>query len=415
MRGAALLLVAGCGADKVGSADSSTWPVDWSAPEPAREGPLLSASTTTLDFGRVGPGCEADRSVTLRSDGDVPVIIWEISADLGADFSLIDDPPRLPLALEPGSSLTLTWRFSPNRSLGLSSREVRVETEVGVVDLSLITQAAEPEPVTQVVEQVEPGLANLLFLIDATNSMEAERGEMLDAFDVLYEGLEETGVKVGASTADGGCTDLDPLIIAEEPPSWGRNRFEEALAGPAGAYAEAGLVRAWYALSASGLEGCNAELIANGRRVMLVMVSDEPDQSPLQFQRRNAVISEILAELPTARVSAIVGPQGGGCQAEGTGYIEAARATEGYIGSICEGDWAEHYAALLEEAINPTPRRTFQLQYGADPDTLEVLLDGAPLETGWTWDPDINAVVFEIPPAVGAQLEFRYWDAITCD
>ena len=83
------------------------------APAPAPVSPALQVSATTLQFGSVPIGGDAQQSLTLTSTGTAPLQISALNAK-GGDFSA--QTPSLPLTLQPGQALALPVKFGPKAS-----------------------------------------------------------------------------------------------------------------------------------------------------------------------------------------------------------------------------------------------------------------------------------------------------------
>ena len=77
---------------------------------PAPGTPVLTLSTTSLDFGGIAVGTHASYLVTLSSRGTAPVQLQSVSISGGA-FSL--DPTAFPVSLAPGQQLSLAVSFAP--------------------------------------------------------------------------------------------------------------------------------------------------------------------------------------------------------------------------------------------------------------------------------------------------------------
>ena len=80
---------------------------------PAAATPALQVSATTLQFGSVPIGGDAQQNLTLTSSGNAPLEISALNA-AGADFAA--QIPSLPLTLQPGQTLTLPVQFGPKIS-----------------------------------------------------------------------------------------------------------------------------------------------------------------------------------------------------------------------------------------------------------------------------------------------------------
>jgi hypothetical protein len=142
----------------------------------------------------------------------------------------------------------------------------------------------------------------------------------------------------------------------------------------------------------------------------VVFVGDEDDHSPdevdayVRFIRTKKGYNQ-----PQRAVAYAIAPTEQTCStAGGTGtrYAEMARRTGGEVMSICGDDYAPTLRDLARKAFSPQDR--FALSSRPTQGTLRVLVNGAELFSGWTYDAAQNAVVFATRPAAGAKIELRY-------
>ena len=116
---------------------------------PPSASPALKVSATTLQFGSVPIGGDAQQSLTMTSTGTAPLKISSLSAQGGA-FSA--QSPALPLTLQPGQALTLPVKFGPKTSGGENGQLViasnAAATPSVTVDLIGNGAAAAPPPPT---------------------------------------------------------------------------------------------------------------------------------------------------------------------------------------------------------------------------------------------------------------------------
>ena len=107
---ALLLLLGGCGSE------DRTWPIDG----------LAALAPAEVDFGKVGLGTTATRTLTLRNRSRAPVAIldWELEG-LGEDFAVAVRGSR---RVREGRSVDIVLRFTP-RELGPLSRTLVVRTD----------------------------------------------------------------------------------------------------------------------------------------------------------------------------------------------------------------------------------------------------------------------------------------------
>ncbi len=70
----------------------------------------MTSETTSLDFGELAVGCEAEQTVVIGNSGPGPIQIDEVLSDVTA-FEVASD--SLPKTLEPNDELTLIVRYAP--------------------------------------------------------------------------------------------------------------------------------------------------------------------------------------------------------------------------------------------------------------------------------------------------------------
>jgi hypothetical protein len=94
------------------------------------------------------------------------------------------------------------------------------------------------------------------------------------------------------------------------------------------------------------------------------------------------------------------------------GYTDAAVSTGGLVLDVCTS-WASQFGAIAQSAL--LDFGFFELSSnGADPDSLEVRLNGAPAPTGWSYDASRNGILFDDIPPVGTTITVTYGLAPSC-
>lgn len=89
---------------------------DWLLEKASNVGPMISLSATALDFEEVPIQTSKTFSLDVGNTGDQPLIISEIYSDPSFDpdgVFAIENPPTLPLALNPQEKYTLNIKFTP--------------------------------------------------------------------------------------------------------------------------------------------------------------------------------------------------------------------------------------------------------------------------------------------------------------
>ena len=133
------------GGQKSAIAVSGTGQQQQSTPPPAPGSPAMQVSSTTLEFGSVPIGGNAQQTVTVTSTGTAPLDINALSAT-GTGFST--STPALPLSLQPGQSLTIPVTFGPKNAGAESGQLVIGSDAVGStsVAVNLVGSGATSTP-----------------------------------------------------------------------------------------------------------------------------------------------------------------------------------------------------------------------------------------------------------------------------
>ncbi len=371
--------------------------------------PILEVDPDPYDYDEVLIGCGWEKTFLLRNIGQALLRVEAISHS-GACFSVTQAPP-LPLELEPKEEAELVLSFDPLEPISYEG--------------SLLFSTNEPvaaEPSTQTglgmeTEKFEESWrqpdgpwekSDILFYVDQSGSMSGDQANLRNNFEQFTDELDEvlSDYQIMAVTADDGCH--NEQIITQETAD-AQAVFSRAVDGPGGTWTEAGLTLARNALLNTGSGQCNEGFGRDDAKVMLVLVSDEPEQSQGSW---DDYVVEILKLEPTTGISAIAGdvPGGGGCASAGYGYYEASMATGGLFFSICDSDWGSNLQ-LLAELSTAAPYDCFTLAgRPVRESTIEVLVDGE-LNQDWTYEPHENAVCFaeaDVPEG-GSYVEISYY------
>lgn len=368
--------------------------------------PMLEVIPSPWEFGAVGVCNSETLDVHLINRGDADLRIEDlVTTGSGMDYQLDE---TFPLVLPPAQHAEMTLTFTPER-IDSYSGVAWIETNDLAGDRTIPwTGMGESLGISEYVDEFRQSdgpwdQADVFFYIDQSASMDDDRDRLIDAFSLLAQRLDDEDVhwQVMVATDDDGCAN-EGLISAGDP--YAGPAFASAVWGPYGLLAESGLQIANNGLAATGMGQCNEGFLRDRSKTLLVMVSDEEDQSDGTWADQ---VSAILAKAPSASVIAVVGPVPGGCSSAepGHGYYEAAMSTDGLAVSICSRDWSEEFDKVADLVDEPTD--TFELSYRPDPDTLVVSLDGTEV-FDWTYDADLNAVVFDTMPAAGALVRATY-------
>ncbi len=276
---------------------------------------------------------------------------------------------------------------------------------------------------------------DILWVVDDSYSMAEEQATLAAGFASFGDELEISGADfhIGVITTSFEYTDPlrgalvgDPAYLTAADDYEVEFQERATAVGVEGSDKEKGLEAASWAVSQemTAPNGVNAGFVRGSAQLLIVVVSDEEDCSDngaLEGQSPEACYTESEQLVPVIEVvedlqdlksdpsrvtiSAIVGQESSPCPEvwHGSRYIVAAGLTGGSNGDICESNWNGMLAQLGLHAVGI--RDSFKLDLGAQPDTIEVLVNDAPVvesaTDGWTYDPTTWYVTFHgaaVPP-----------------
>ncbi len=380
--------------------------------------PQLYVSPNPYTFGSVLLECQREQPLTLTNIGNGTLIVDQ-AVTVAAGFTI--DSDTLPAYLGPDESAQVMLTFRPTEVADYGG-------EVWVASNSLVPNTIAPisgHGTTDkgVVDEFWQGdgpwdRTDIFFYVDQSGSMADDQDNMIANFSHFVEALTllDLDWQIIISTRDTGCSNTG--ILTPETPNL-ETAFLEGVHGAGGRFTEAGLVVASEAMERSVPGECNDGFIREDSKTSIVIVSDEPDQSPGSYA---TYVATIQSYAPTAAITAIVGDIPSGCLSDvgsadpGHGYYEAALATHGAFLSICEQDWTTYFDAIATlSATGKTDR--FALSTPADPDTIVVSIDNEVVTVGWTYDADGQAIVFDADhiPESGAYIQVQYELLGDCD
>jgi len=250
-------------------------------------------------------------------------------------------------------------------------------------------------------------VTDVLWVIDDSGTMSEEQETLKASFQDFVDTLAGADIDfhMGVITTDVSDSEQAGILLGEPPVLVNDTQdlaevfAERAAVGIDGSPDERGFDAVTLALSEPRVSGANAGFLRDEAALDIIIVSDEDDHS-------SQSVSDFLAFLASVkpsgafRVSALVGDVPYGCAASSGAadpaprYLEAAEETEGVTQSIC----AASYDQMMERLVMILAglRDTFPLSRIADPDTIEVRVDGIIIrnreEDGWQYLPALNAV-----------------------
>lgn len=392
------------------------------------EGALLEIDPDPMDFGETYVGCSKDNTIELNSVGTDTLIISDLS--FAGDGFTLNTGYSLPITLAPGESFPLEFTFEPtsetvfNGALTVTSNEpmgVRTATQTGTGDFAI-------SYTDEWVVPADPP-TDIMFIVDQSGSMDDDQRALAENFRSFISALNtySDNWQIIVANNDEGCNTTG--ILTADTAGY-ETAFEEGVREGSGTYIvdyEALLVPAANGVENTDAGECNEGFMRPDALLHIVAVSDEPEQSDCEDifspceSRWEELVDEMILKKGSAsltKVSAVAGPVPSGCTSSGnsaeagTGYAEAVDATGGVFLSIC-ADWGTSVEELAEASIQ---QDTFELSHNAYEPSIVVTVNGATVSSGWHYDEDTNAVIFDTDaPDEGAAVSISYGAPVDCD
>jgi hypothetical protein len=383
--------------------------------------PELNINPDPLDMGVTYVGCDNDNEVSLENIGTDTLEIYEISHEGSA--ILMSGSPELPLVLEPGEAQSVYFSYSPSAEvedegmltvLSNEPLEVREASQLGEGEF-----AAAYED-TWLVPADPP--SDIVFFVDQSCSMDDDQARLAANFSTFITELNTYSEdwQIIVANKDDGCNSTSGVLT----PSTGGyiSRFQSAVSdGSDGAwgffYTEAGLTVTSEAIENTDPGECNHGFLRPSAMLHIIMVSDEPEQSPMNWSHYVDKVVAKKGSVANVKFSAIAGdyPVSTCTSAEpGTGYYEAVTATGGIFSSIC-GDWSDP-ATLSMLAAASVQQSAFELSATPVVASVRVFVNGSERLSGWFFDGPTNTVYFEEAiPDEGDRIRIEYGGLAVCD
>jgi hypothetical protein len=384
--------------------------------------PELSINPNPLDMGVTYLGCDKNNEVELKNVGTDTLEIYEILHD--GEVIDMTAAPEVPLILEPDETATVYFNFKPEEVaesaalLTVNSNEpleTRDANQTGSGEY-----AAEYEDEWEV--PVDPP-SDILFFVDQSCSMEDDQARLATNFSTFISELNtySSDWQIIVANQDTGCNSTSGVLTPDVPESAYITRFQNGVSdGSDGAwgffYTEAGLTVTSEAIEMTDAGECNHGFMRPEAMLHIIMVSDEPEQSPMPW---NHYVDKVIAKKGSpanVKFSAVAGDYPGGCPTAeaGTGYYEAVNTTGGVFLSICS-EWATptNLSMLAAASIQ---QAAYELSATPDPGSINVFVDGNERLTGWFFDGPTNTVQFEEGiPEEGSHVRITYGGLTICD
>lgn len=376
-------------------------------------GPRIAVQPSTIDYGELGIDCDEDQLVRISNVGvgelfvELPELLGEQAESFGTDWSET-------LRLQADESIEVSVAFTARGygehagTLNVKSNDpVRPEVGVGLSGVGSNTATMRIDDFSQ----DEASQVDVLFIIDTSCSMSGEQGNVAQNINSFFQWFVDLNLDfhMGVITADDSDPSIAGKLVGENPRFISQfvNNAEASLAQMVvtdGGGGEAGLGAMVAALTEPNLSGHNAGFYRPDAFLSIVILSDEPEQSAQNAQFYVDWLADLKGDPNMVSVSAIVGPDPGGCFGNcglfnptnadaGPKYISVQQAYPGIFASICTCDFSPALEAIGYASVGF--RSTFVLSaVPSDASQITVTVNGAPTLL-WDYDAAENSVVFQ--------------------
>lgn len=390
--------------------------------------PVIDVIPESREFDGPYVGCDAVQSFTIRNTGTADLIVT------GLDFEATTDEFSFD-ANEEGNG-PLPWIVHPEEEVDVYIRFLPTDVSSTAASLNILSNDPDqPETTVQAMgagllygenidtfEYTSHDAVDILFTLDRSGSMTDDNALIVANFETFINELVGLNLDfhVAVAVEDDGCIlGSDAYIDNTFSASNAASTFETMAdiyitLGTYGADTERGFTLAEAALKSSniGSGGCNEGFYREDAGLVIIHVSDEPEQSVNTWTFYVNQLLEMKDDPNKVIINAVAGDYPSGCESAspGTGYYEAALATDGLFLSICSTDWSAHLTQIAQKAAATRPRITLEVTQLPVPETIEMRVDGIKKTTGWVYDPAINSVVFDMDhrPSLGSTVEIKY-------
>lgn len=365
-------------------------------------------------------GCPDQGLALLESTGTADLELLGLAlVEEGGPLSLGE--VALPLVLAPGEVARVPVHFESDdaelHSAGLQVESSDWRGEVQVLDLSAQASPDEARQETWVQGAQQP--VDLVLLLDLSASM----GPHLDALPEELGGLVAAFVDAGVQAQllappDDGCVGDDNVLLGLDGSTLDLEAWLEATRTTEGSWqgGERGMydLATWLRSTKAG--ECNEGLLQAGALLQVVTFTDEPDQS-FDLEGSIALAQTYLDDPGDLVISTVSGTWSEGCDTAiaNTTLHPYVEETGGVYADLCATGWGSELAAL---ALQPGERlRTFRLSSAPLEGTVRVSVDGAEASSGWSYEPEAQAVIFEeaAAPSEGSTVTVDYVVDPTCE
>ncbi|GEM_PF-2198556 len=391
----------------------------------ATTGPQIEIDVVEHDLGTVNVGCTKSSQFEIGNRGNEDLVIESItlsdidSYDLENDNGLLSE---LPITLEPGDDEYFTFEFSP-LSEGSHPTSVEVVSNDPVNPELTVSASGSGNIVADFTDTFNVTGQQNVIVMWVVNSEGFVYGSyttvMWNSMEIFFDQLLDAGPKfrvVAVSENDGsvlGSIDyVDDSMSAAECADGLWSQVETASridndSQLSSGYLALNTTESWMTEDQDWQDS----------KFTLIGVNDDADQSGGSAKSWVTKYRDWKGDSDDVVISGIQGdvPSGCGGAVAGTTWSEAANYTGGVFLSVCSENWDKHMETLGASAIGENVT-SFYLSNDAADIGMSVSVDGIETSQGWSYNADLNAIVFDTDsmPDPGSVVEVYYIQTGEC-
>ncbi len=383
----------------------------------AGDAPVISLTPDLHDFGAEFVGCEEYVKLKIENVGNVDL-----------EISLVDYYTSLPVDLTPSDYEAeygpFPWLLAPSeaRHIAVFYTPTDLDPDAGWLSVS------SNDPLNPIVSSDQTGDgdyesvrserfeqdgmlgSDILFVIDNSGSMCGNQTQLASNFDTFINILSASGYdyQIAFITTD-SADFVGPIITPLTPDPIAEAASQITGIGCHGHAIEKGMDMSWNATMGAGDAAPGSEFLREDTKLVVIYLSDEDDFSTVSPGTMAGRLNSLKASSSMAVAHAVAGDVPGGCSTNGgaqagNDYHDLVSLTGGTFLSICAEDWGTPMEELARESLALS---VFYLEGDPVEDTIRVEINGV-VNSDWTYDPALNAVVFSVIPDEGASIDIAY-------
>jgi hypothetical protein len=379
------------------------------------DAPVMTVGPSEFDYGTISMGCDNEERITIRNDGNLPLIVQSVTQMVTQPADIIMETGSMPLppwTLQPNQEVDFLVSYVPS-DLGSDQSSITIKGNDPINPEEEITQFGSgviEQIITQEYIQEEIPILDIIFVIDNSGSMGVFQGELANQMASFMNVFLATGADfhLGFITTDRGYLQCSMAVCWIDdsfgnPVDWAQGVINQI--GIGGSAVEKGIQSAkmFFENTDYDIGGApGTSFWRDDATAVVIYVSDEPDFSTGTWSSYTAFFDTLKPNVDMMRHFAVIGDYPTGCGFQwntiwrsvqfGSGYWDMTQRYNGDWYSICASDWG---LQMQDLANTVTMRSRFALD---EPDpivsSITVKINGQDTTSGWFYDPTQNSVIF---------------------